>query len=240
MEEKEYDSSFNWKVWMKMGKFASPFRILFASVIGFNLLCALVDIVLPLFQQYAINHFIAEKTTEGLSNFAALYLVVIVFQTICVIIFTRCAMYIEMHMAKNMREACFDHLQELSFSYYNATPVGFIHSRVMSDTGRISGTLAWNLADMLWAILYVVGVFIMMLYLNWKLALLVMIVIPIMTVLTFLFQQKILNWNRKVRAAASKITSAYNEEIMGAQTSKTLVIEEKNINRFYHITDDMK
>mgnify|MGYP000517890572 FL=1 len=80
-------------------------------------------------------------------------------------------MVIEMNMAKNMKKACFDHLQKLSFSYYNTTPVGYILARVMNDTGRISGLIAWNLLDMMWALFYVVGIFGIMLALNWKLAL---------------------------------------------------------------------
>ena len=139
IEEKEYDQSFDWRIWKKLFPFMKPFRKYMIIALVFNTLCALVDIALPLFQQYAINHFISGNTTEGIGSFAGTYLVTIIFQTVSVVIFCRCAMVIEMNMAKNMKKACFDHLQQLSFSYYNTTPVGYILARVMNDTGRISG-----------------------------------------------------------------------------------------------------
>ena len=145
-----------------------------------------------------------------------------------------------MSVGKTMKRACFVHLQELSFSYYNVTPVGYILSRVMSDTDRIAGMVAWNVSDMLWAFVYVLGVFVAMLLLNWKLALIIMLIVPALAILTWYFQNKILRWNRHVRKINSRITSGYNEGIMGAQTSKTLVIEEKNLREFQDITTEMR
>lgn len=97
----------------------------------------------------------------------------------------------------------------------------------MNDTGRISGLIAWNLLDMMWALFYVVGIFGIMLALNWKLALWIMLIVPGLVLLTSFFQKRILKWNRQVRKKNSMITGAYNEGITGAQTSKALVIEEK-------------
>ncbi len=240
IEEKEYNKAFDWRIWLKLAPFVKPFRGLMITAILFNTLCAVVDIALPLFQQYAINHFVGDMTTDGLGGFAAVYLASIAFQTISVVIFCQCAMVIEMQMAKRMKKACFDHLQTLSFSYYNTTPVGYILARVMSDTGRISGLVAWNVMDMLWALFYVIGIFGVMAYLNLKLALLVLLVVPALVLLTAFFQKRILEWNRKVRKHNSRITGAYNEGIMGAQTSKTLVIEEKNTRQFHQITQEMR
>ena len=80
-------------------------------------------------------------------------------------------------------------LQQLSFSYYNTTPVGYILARVMNDTGRISGLIAWNLLDMMWALFYVVGIFGIMLALNWKLALWIMLIVPGLVLLTSFFPE---------------------------------------------------
>ena len=82
-----------------------------------------------------------------------------------------------------MKRALFVHLQKLSFSYYNATPVGYILSRVMNDVARITELIAWDVIDMLWAISYVVGVLVAMLFLNWKLALVIMMIVPAIAVL---------------------------------------------------------
>ena len=75
---------------------------------------------------------------------------------------------------------------------------------------------------------------------NWKLALVIMLVVPAIALLTFYFQNRILKWNRQVRKINSKITSAYNEGIMGAKTAKSLVVEEKTYGEFQEITGEMR
>lgn len=239
-DEQEYTKSFDIKIWKKVLPFLKPFRKVVWMVILLNLFCSAVDIALPLFQRYAIDNFIETGSLQGLPTFAVLYLVVIALQTASVIAFTRGNIRIEMQMGRDMKRACFVHLQTLSFSYYNVTPVGYILARVMNDTNRIAGLVAWNMVDMLWACTYVAGVFVAMAILNWKLALIVMLIVPAIAILTVYFQNRILKWNRKVRKINSKITSAYNEGIMGAKTSKTLVIEEKNAEGFREVTQEMR
>ena len=224
IDEKEYTQSFDWKIWKRLGPFLRPYRGAFVSMLVFNGICALVDVVLPLFQKYAIQNFIEKNTLTGLLPYALAYLAVILVQALSVVIFARNSMHIEMNLGKDMRGTLFHHLQTLSFSFYNVTPVGYLLTRVMSDTNRISSMLAWNFTDILWAVFYVLGTFAAMLALNWRLALAVIAIVPVMAILTGYFQNRILHWNRKVRKLNSRITGAFNEGITGARTTKTLVI----------------
>lgn len=239
-QEQEYNKPFDLTVWKKMLPFLRPYYVNLFIVIVLNIVMALIDISMPLFQRYTIDHYIGGGTLEGIGWFTALYGLAIVFQTVVVIICTRQSMFIEMKTNRDMKRACFVHLQTLSFSFYNVTPIGYLIARVMSDTGRIAEMLAWGLMDVMWSLVYVLGVFAAMLMLNWKLALLIMLIVPIIAVLTVYFQNKILHWNRKTRRINSQITGAFNEGISGARTSKTLVIEEHNINDFKSLTADMR
>ncbi len=240
IDEQDYTKSFRLSIWKSMIPFLRPYRKTLITVILLNLFSAGIDIALPLFQSYAINNYIKMRTTEGIAFFIALYVLVVVVQTVFVIMFTRRSMRIEMLLGRDMKRACFIHLQTLGFSYYNTTPVGYILARIMSDTNRIASMIAWGLIDMMWAIMYVVGVFIAMLILNPSLALIIMLIVPAIVLLTIYFQKRILHWNRKVRKINSKITSAYNEGITGAKTSKTLTIEENNLRDFKEITSEMR
>ena len=239
-DEQEYTKSFDIRSWKKLLPFLKPYRKLIVFVLSLNVLCAAVDIALPLFQRYAIDEFIETGDASGLPGFAVLYGCVIGLQTLAVILFARRSMRIEMQIGRDMKRACFVHLQTLSLSYYNVTPVGYLLSRIMSDTNRIAGMIAWNSIDILWAIFYVLGVFVMMFLLNPGLAAAVILIVPVISLLTAWFQDKILRWNRRVRKMHSRITSAYNEGIMGARTSKTLVIEEQNSREFEEVTQDMR
>lgn len=238
-EQEDYNKPFDLKVWKKILPFIKPYKLVFTSVIILNLISAFIDIIMPLFQRYAIDNFINLNTTKNLLPFSIIYFFVIVAQTILVIIFVKQSMFIELSIGKDLKKASFVHLQTLSFSYYNTTPVGYMLARVMSDTARIGGLFAWGLVDLLWALFYVLGIFIAMLMLNAKLALTVIIVVPIIAILTAFFQTKILNYNRDIRRINSKMTGAYNEGIVGAKTSKTMVIEELNNKDFRAITQQM-
>lgn len=239
-EEQEYTKPFQLKVWAKMLPFFKPYKKYFFITFTLNILLAGVDVLVPLFQSYAIDHFIVPDTLKGIQTFAFVYVAVIVAQTVSVYLSVHAATTIEMNIGKDLKWAQFKHLQTLSFSYYNTTPVGYIHARVMSDTLRIAGMIAWGLVDMFWALIYVAGVFVIMFMLNAQLALLLLLIVPCIAVLTVFFQNKILHWNRKVRKINSQITNAYNEGITGVKTSKSMVIEKDNEKAFYKITEDMR
>jgi ATP-binding cassette subfamily B protein len=134
---------------------------------------------------------------------------------------------VEMSMDRDLRNASFNHLQELSFAYFNQNNVGYIHARVMSDTGKIGVMVSWRMMDIIWNGSYIVFVLLMMLILNIKLALFVIVLVPIAAILTTYFQKKLVVLNRKIREINSKITSNFNEGITGAKAIKTLVVEDK-------------
>ena len=239
-DEQDYTQSFDLRIWKRLTPFLRAYRLDFVGMLVFNGVCALVDVILPLFQRYAIGNFIEAGTLKGLWPYALTYLAVIVLQSLSVVAFARNSMRIEMLMGRDMRDKLFHHLQTLSFSFYNVTPVGYLLTRVMSDTNRIASMIAWNFTDILWALFYVGGSFVSMLLLNWKLALVVILIVPVMAVLTAYFQNRILHWNRKVRKLNSRITGAFNEGITGAKTTKTLVMEDQSSDAFNQLTAKMK
>ena len=239
-DEKEYTQAFDWGIWVRLKPFLKNYRADFVGMLAFNGLTALVDVVLPLMQRYAIANFIEKGVTAGLVPYALVYLALIVLQGFSVMWFCNNSMRIEMYLGRDMKQKLFHHLQTLSFSFYNVTPVGYLLSRLMSDTNRIASMIAWNFTDILWALFYVAGSMVSMLILNWKLALLVLLIVPVMAVLTAYFQNRILHWNRKVRKLNSRITGAFNEGITGAKTAKTLVLEDRMTGSFRALTSEMQ
>ena len=239
-DEKEYTKAFDLKIWKRLLPILARYKKTIVLMAVVNGLTAMMDVILPLFQKYAISRFIERGTLDGLPLYTAAYLGVILLETLMVVGWSRKAMYVEMYLGRDMRRDLFGHLQTLSLSFYNVTPVGYLITRVMNDTNRIAGNIAWNLTDMAWSVLYVLSTFAAMLALNWRLALVVILIVPAVAALTGCFQPRILHWNRKVRKLNSKITGAFNEGITGAKTSKTLVIEDQSIKSFQELTDTMR
>ena len=199
-----------------------------------------VDLALPLLQRYALNHYITGRTMDTLPFYVVLYVAIILFGAVVNYISTRNAWTTEVSVNRDLRSAAFDHLQKLSFSYFNQNAVGYIHSRVMSDTGRVGSLVSWTLMDSVWHLSYLVGSIVVMLAINARLALMVVLILPLIVVLFSLFQRKLIRANREIRELNSKITGDFNEGITGAKTIKTLVIEEKIGRDFLSDTAGMK
>lgn len=228
------------KTWAKLLPFLKPYSKQMAVVLIFMLCGAACDIAYPLLSGYAVDTFVTPHTSQGITGFALLYLSVVLLQMVGTIVFARLALRVEMYLGRDLKKKLFVHLQTLSFSYYNTTPVGTIMARVMSDTNRIGSVFAWSLVDIFWSAAYVLGSMAVMLSVNWQLALLVMAVVPVIALLTLYFQKRILRINRQARRINAEITRHYNEGISGAKTSKTLVIEDKNTAAFQEVTSRMR
>ena len=211
----------------KLYPFIKPYLPKIVVMVILGILSSLVDSIYPIFNRYALNNFVGKGTLNGLSVFVILYLVILLLQVIDN--YAACYMcgQVEMSMDRDLRNASFNHLQELSFAYFNQNNVGYIHARVMSDTGKIGVMVSWRMMDVIWNGSYIVFVLLMMLILNIKLSLFVIMLVPVAAVLTTYFQKKLVVLNRKIREINSKITSNFNEGITGAKAIKTLVVEDK-------------
>ena len=224
----------------KILPFLKKVRKLIAIMIFCGLCGSAVDIILPLFQRYALNHYIGGKVFDTIVIFILLYLVTILFAGITNYIAATLATIIEMRVDRELRQTGFDHLQTLSFSYFNQNSVGYIHARLMSDTSRIGGLVSWTLVDATWRFSYLFGSIGVMLYLNAKLTAMILLILPLLVVLFSIFQKKLIHVNREVRETNSKITGNFNEGITGAKTIKSLAIEEEMEGRFTEETQRMR
>ncbi len=217
-----------------------PYGRLIRIMVLMGLYGSAMDAVIPLFQQYAIDHFIADSVLDGLWVFIGLYVLVIATQVASNYISAFGACKIELWVGRDLKRESFNHLQTLSFSYFNQNSVGYIHARVMSDTDRIASTLAWAMMEGVWHSAYLICAVVMMLVINWKLALCVLVVVPVVALTSMYFQKKLVFFHRQVREKNSQITSAFNEGITGAPTTKTLGIEDKMEREFRELTGDMR
>ncbi len=203
------------------------------------LLGSTMDIMLPVFQRYALNHFVGGRTLDTLPAYLAVYIVTILFTAGMNYICTYRAMKVEVSVNRDLRSQAFHHLQTLSFSYYNQNSVGYVHSRVMSDTSRIGSLFSWTIMDGCWHLSYLIGAAVVMLIINARLALLILLILPAIIVLFSLFQARLVRVNREVREINSRITGNFNEGITGARTIKTLAVEERIQKDFTDETDNM-
>ncbi|MDP8322589.1 MAG: ABC transporter ATP-binding protein [Candidatus Stygibacter australis] len=238
-EEYDYNKQFDVGTFRQIGAYLKPMwkNLLILAVL--MMMTAGVDIIYPLFNRYAIDEFIIPGNTGGIGLFLAGFLGIFVLQSFNIYFFIVWAGKIEIGLCYRIRRDGFRKLQDLAFRYFDKTPVGWIMARMTSDTGRLSEIISWGLVDMVWGSMLLVGNIIAMLLLNWRLALLSLTIVPVMGVVTFYFHKIILRSYRDVRKTNSRITGAVSEGISGAITTKTLVLEDKNLNDFQKLTRKM-
>ncbi len=228
------------KVWKRLASYGLRYKARVIRTILVLLVVSGADLAYPLFTRYAINHFIGGETTEGLPLFGALYIALVIVQGLGVMLFVRGAGRLEMDISYDIRQEAFTHLQQLSFSYYDTTSVGWLMARLGSDVSRLSEMIAWSIVDVMWSLTFAVGVVTVLLTMNWKLGLLVLAITPVLAVLCLFFQRRILRQQRIVRKANSRITGAFNEGVMGAVTNKTLAREDAAQEEFEVVTGELK
>ena len=199
-----------------------------------------IDITIPQFQRYALDTFVGEGSMAAILPFVLSYIAMILLAAAVNYISCSQATIVEMKVNRELRQVGFRHLQTLSFSYFNQNSVGYIHARLMSDTGRIGGLVSWWLIDCTWRISYLLGAVFVMLRMNAKLALMVLTTVPLLILLFAIFQKRLEEVNHEVREINSKITGNFNEGIMGAKTIKSLAIEDKMEQRFTEQTGNMR
>lgn len=238
-DEYAYSTKFNFREWKRIIGFMRLHKGRVAVLIASSVLSAAIDALVPYFTRYAFNVFVGGKTLDGIVPFSLLYLAVLLIQTVGQWTFCRVAMYLEMYVGRDLRNACYDKLQRQSLAYYNVTPVGYLLSRLLNDSFNLGGILSWGLSDAVWTLAYLIFCLISMFVLDWKLALLVFAVVIASGAICFLMETKILARNRNVRRASSKLTASFNENITGAKTIKSLAAEDSVCEKFDSLNRDM-
>ncbi|MFA9403606.1 MAG: ABC transporter ATP-binding protein [Anaerolineales bacterium] len=238
-DEEEFSTEFNGQTVLRIFGLVTkhwPWLVGFLVTIG---IVSALDGYFTFLGARIIDEGIIDENLEVLREIVITYGVLIIVQVISVFGFIYLAGILGERVQYDLRKRTFDHLQDLSLSYYDRTPVGWIMSRVTSDSERIAQLVTWGLLDIAWALMNIGTAIYFMLVINWRLALIVMAIIPVLIVVAVQFKKRILIQYRLVRKINSKITGAYNEQIAGVRVIKSLHREEDSLGEFSELTDEM-
>ncbi|MCC6261172.1 MAG: ABC transporter ATP-binding protein [Anaerolineales bacterium] len=239
LEEEEYTSALTAPVFKRILGVIKPH---WKWVVGFLITIGLTsafDAYFTYLNKQMIDQGIALGDKAALIRIAWFYGAFILIQCVCIFSFIYLAGVLGERVQYDLRKLLFNHLQELSLSYYAQNAVGRLIARVTSDTGRVSDLVTWGIVDSTWAAMNIATSLIFMAIINWKLALIVSVIIPIMVFVATKFQKYILVEFRQSRRANSKITGAYNENIQGVRVVKALGREDINLLEFQELTTRM-
>ena len=240
LQEEVHEEKIDLKLWRQIFQLARPYRRYIVYAILGTVAMAAGDALFPYMTKVAIDRFIVAETTEGLSLFSVGFGVLVVLQSLNVYIFIKMAGKIESGVTYTIRKVGFEHLHKLSFSFFDKRSAGWLLARLTSDVNRLGEIISWSLIDLLWGAVAMLFYAIVMFSMNWRLALLTILVLPILGVASVYFQKRILRSYRQVRQMNSKITGAFSEGIMGATTTKILSREKENLMEFQTLTGGLR
>jgi ATP-binding cassette subfamily B protein len=237
--EEEFESQVNGRTLLRILGLTKPHWPMVAGFLITIAFTSLLDAYFMYLGKRIIDEGIVPGDSQALLRILLQYALLVVVQVFNVFTFIALAGVLGQRVQYDLRKRTFNHLQELSLSYFDRTPVGWIMSRVTSDSERIAQLVTWGLLDVTWAILNISTAIYFMVIINWKLALMVFLIIPIMLVVATEFKKRILVQFRLVRKLNSKITGAYNEHIAGVRVIKALNREAESLREFGVLTGEM-
>ena len=238
-EEEEFTTEFDGRTILRI---LSQVKTHWQWIIGFVLMIALVSILDSYFtflSKRIIDEGIVPGNVTALRSIIIRYGLLVLLQAAGVFCFIYLAGVLGERVRYDLRQKMFNHLQDLSLSYYNRTPVGWIMSRVTSDAERVAELVTWGLLDVTWGLMNIITATYFMIRINWRLGLIVFAIIPVLVIVAGQFKKKIIVEFRKVRKINSKITGAYNENITGVRVVKAFGREDRNMNEFGELTGEM-
>jgi ATP-binding cassette subfamily B protein len=238
-EEEEFTTEFNGRTVLRILAQAKPH---WPWLVGFLVCIAFVSVLESYFtflSKRIVDEGILVGDRAALVRIVTVYGLTLLASAVGVFGFIYLTGILGERLRYDLRKKMFDHLQELSFSYFDRTPVGWIMSRLTSDPHRLADLTTWGLLDVTWAITNIATAVYFMMIINWRMALIVFTAIPILVVVASLFKRKIIVEYRQVRKINSKITGAYNENITGVRVVKALCREEENLREFGELTGEM-
>lgn len=237
--EEDFSASLNRRTFRRIAGLIRPH---WKKLAGFLLLIAIVSALDGYFyylSKQIIDTGILAGSRPVIWRIATIYGSLILVQAAGVYGFIYLVAILGEQVRYDLRKAMFEHLQELSLSYYSRTPVGWLMARVTSDSDRVADLLTWGMLDTTWAVINILTSAYFMVIINLKMSLVVLAILPVLMAAAIYFRRKILVQFRQVRKLNSRITGAYNENITGVRVVKALGREEANLSEFSVLTGEM-
>ncbi len=238
-EEEEFETQFNGKTLVRiLGLTRQHWKYMAGFLVTIFIVAAL-DSLFTFISKQVIDLGIVPGDRAALVKYLTYYGELIIIQAVMVFGFIYLVSMLGERIRYDLRQMMFNHLQDLSLSYYSKTPVGWIISRVTSDSDRVADLVTWGLLDATMSLTTIITSMAFMLYINWQMALIVFLALPILLYVAIQFRKRILGEFRNVRKTNSKITGAYNENITGVRVVKALGRQEANLREFDTLTSEM-
>lgn len=221
--------------WKKFFSYYKPYIGVFLADMFFAFLSAVVTLALPIIVRYITGVVVYEPKAEALdtiTKLAAIMVILILLAGFSNFFITYYGHMMGAKMEFNMRKEIFSHYQKLSFSFYDNEKVGQLMSRITSDLFDITELFHHGPEDIVISIIKIIGSFIILSFINVKLALIALCTIPIMAVYAFILNKKMKKAFKNNRAKLADINAQIEDNLSGIRVVKSFANEAIEEEKF--------
>ncbi|WP_336126965.1 ABC transporter ATP-binding protein [Mesoflavibacter sp. CH_XMU1422-2] len=232
---KKKENIFDVNLFKRLFKYTKPYRVVFYGLIVSVLILGALSIATPLLVREIVDQHLVKQDYDGFVNLitimALLLLATVVFQ----LLFIYYSSWLGLKMVKDIRVKLFDHMLNFRMKYFNNSSVGVLITRAVTDMERISSVFGDGLFSIIRDLLIMIVVSSAMLYVNWKLALIVFVMLPIILYATKVFQRYMKQAFEDIRNEVSNLNSFVQERVTGMKILQLFTREVTEYKNFQEI-----
>ena len=240
MSKKESGKAFDAKIFMRILGFAKSYKTHFIIATFAVIATALLSAYRPYLLKEAVADFTTNKSETTLLDYTLLMLAVLIAEVVLQVLFIYFANWIGQHIIRDMRAKIFRQILQFKMSYFDTTSVGRLVTRVVSDIETIASSFSQGLFMIISDILKMLVVIVVMLLINWQLALIAMAVLPVLIYATKLFQIAIKSTFQEVRTQVANLNGFVQERVTGMKIVQLFSREKIEYEKFMEINDKHK
>jgi ATP-binding cassette, subfamily B, multidrug efflux pump len=234
-EEEALGKAYDGRLMRRLLGYLRPYQLPLAFT-GLAILAgSLLQLAQPWLTKLAIDRYIARGDLAGLQRIAALFLVLLLASFVVEFVQTYVTQMIAQRVMFDLRQDIYGHLQRLSLSYYDRNPVGRLMTRVTSDVDALNDLFSSGVVTVIGDVFMLVGIMTVLLWMDWRLALIAFSVLPLIVIVTQWFRRHVRESYRTVRTWVARINAFLQENITGMATVQLFRREAVNFDRFKEI-----
>ncbi len=207
--------AFDYKLFKRVMNYIAPYKAMFYMTAFMSIALAVVSVVRPLLIQYAVNENIASKDELGLFQITIWLIAVLIVETILQYVFTYYGNLVGQNIIKDIRNEVFQHVLNFKSKYFDKTPIGRLVTRTVSDIETVAEMFSAGILVIVGDLLKIIFAVICMFYINWDLAIITLVPIPILLIGTSMFKRAIKDAFQEVRNQVSILNTFVQEHITG-------------------------
>ena len=232
--------AFDLQIFLRLMSFAKRYKFKFFIASASTILLALASLLNPYLIKETVDKYITEKDTEGLIFNVMLMFGVILLEVVLRFSFIYFANWVGQHIIRDIRAKIFRHILQFKMSYFDKNSVGKLVTRVVSDIETIAAFFSSGVFTIVSDVLQMFAVTALMFFINWKLALIALSVLPILIYATRIFQKAIKATFQEVRNQVANLNGFVQERVTGMKIVQLFNREKIEYKNFMDINNKHK